>query len=91
MVAAANSGDANEMKYKFSALNTTFGHYVTAIGGYAEEPSRDIYWMIYKFPAGQSPDPQNPPPDSYLSELGVDAIQVSDADVYLFWRKHVVW
>jgi len=92
MVEAANNGDDdNAIKFRFTGLNYTFGYYVTSIGGYAENQFQSVYWILYKYPNGVNPDPQNPPPDSYSSDLGVDAIQVSDGDVYLFWRKNVAW
>ncbi|XP_067015295.2 uncharacterized protein CG3556 [Anabrus simplex] len=76
-----------DSRYEFEANKFSWGHYITKLAGHQEIPAEYTFWMIYKTP--RLPDPAHPPSDALLTPVGVDEIQVNDAEHYLFWLKKI--
>nr|XP_034184733.1 uncharacterized protein CG3556 [Osmia lignaria]XP_034184734.1 uncharacterized protein CG3556 [Osmia lignaria]XP_034184735.1 uncharacterized protein CG3556 [Osmia lignaria]XP_034184736.1 uncharacterized protein CG3556 [Osmia lignaria] len=78
---------AAEMSPHFQFVSSKWpnGHYVHAIAGYKEEPMSYHYWLLYRLTA--LPDPSSPPGNQLVAPGGVDDLQISDGEHYLFWYK----
>ncbi|XP_017756003.1 PREDICTED: uncharacterized protein CG3556 [Eufriesea mexicana] len=78
---------ASEMSphFQFVASEWPNGHYVHTIAGYKEEPMSYHYWLLYRLTS--PPDPSSPPGNQLVAPGGVDDLQISEGDHYLFWYK----
>ncbi|KAJ8668081.1 hypothetical protein QAD02_009744, partial [Eretmocerus hayati] len=71
--------------FQFSAYEWPNGHYVHTLAGYKEEPMSYHYWLLYRLPA--PPEPSSPPGNQLVAPGGVDDLQISNGEHYLFWYK----
>ncbi|XP_076232739.1 uncharacterized protein CG3556 isoform X2 [Calliopsis andreniformis] len=71
--------------FQFVASEWPNGHYVHTIAGYKEEPMSYHYWLLYRLPS--PPDPSSPPGNQLVAPGGVDDLQISEGEHYLFWYK----
>ncbi|XP_076683990.1 uncharacterized protein CG3556 isoform X2 [Andrena cerasifolii] len=71
--------------FQFVASEWPNGHYVHTIVGYKEEPMSYHYWLLYRLPS--PPDPSTPPGNQLVAPGGVDDLQISEGEHYLFWYK----
>ncbi|KAK1116534.1 hypothetical protein K0M31_018996 [Melipona bicolor] len=71
--------------FQFVASEWPNGHYVHTIAGYKEEPMSYHYWLLYRLTT--PPDPASPPGNQLVAPGGVDDLQISEGDHYLFWYK----
>ncbi|KAL2726764.1 uncharacterized protein V1478_007042 [Vespula squamosa] len=71
--------------FQFAASEWPNGHYVHTLAGYKEEPMSYHYWLLYRLPT--PPDPTSPPGNQLVAPGGVDDLQVSEGEHYLFWYK----
>ncbi|XP_069700429.1 uncharacterized protein CG3556-like [Periplaneta americana] len=74
------------LQYQFTANCTAYGHYITSIGGYAENLAAHESWLIYKTPT--PPFVFNPPSKEELTPTGVDTTYVDNGEHYLFWLRN---
>jgi hypothetical protein len=73
--------------FEFSSTLWPNGHYIHTIAGTKEQPIGYHYWLLYRLPA--DPDPNNPPPTTYIAPGGVDELTVRDGEIYMFWFKKI--
>ncbi|XP_049793659.1 uncharacterized protein CG3556-like [Schistocerca nitens] len=73
--------------YQFEATEWPYGHYITMLAGYREDPANYLFWLIYQTP--QVPDPASPPGNELLTPVGVDSLYVDEGDNYLFWLRNL--
>ncbi|XP_033223925.1 uncharacterized protein CG3556 isoform X2 [Belonocnema kinseyi] len=71
--------------FQFQASDWPNGHYVHTLAGYREEPMSYHYWLLYRLPT--PPEPSLPPGNQFVAPGGVDDLQISDGEHYLFWYK----
>ncbi|XP_011633506.1 uncharacterized protein CG3556, partial [Pogonomyrmex barbatus] len=71
--------------FQFSASEWPNGHYVHTLAGYKEEPMSYHYWLLYRLPS--PPEPSSPPGNQLVAPGGVDNLQISEGEHYLFWYK----
>lgn len=71
--------------FKFSASEWPNGHYVHTLAGYKEEPMSYHYWLLYRLPS--PPDLKSPPGNQLVAPGGVDDLEISEGEHYLFWYK----
>ncbi|XP_011251104.1 uncharacterized protein CG3556 isoform X2 [Camponotus floridanus] len=71
--------------FEFLASDWPNGHYVHTIAGYKEEPMSYHYWLLYRLPS--PPEPSSPPGNQLVAPGGVDNLQISEGEHYLFWYK----
>ncbi|XP_034952264.1 uncharacterized protein CG3556 [Chelonus insularis] len=71
--------------FQFSASEWPNGHYVHTIAGYKEEPMSYHYWLLYRL--NTPPDLSSPPGNQLVAPGGVDDLEVSEGEYYLFWYK----
>ncbi|XP_076633617.1 uncharacterized protein CG3556 isoform X2 [Colletes latitarsis] len=71
--------------FQFVASKWPNGHYVHTIAGYKEEPMSYHYWLLYRLPS--PPNPSRPPGNHLVAPGGVDDLQISKGEHYLFWYK----
>ncbi|XP_076300025.1 uncharacterized protein CG3556 [Lasioglossum baleicum] len=71
--------------FQFVASEWPNGHYVHTIAGYKEEPLTYHFWLLYRLPS--PPDPSTPPGNQLVAPGGVDDLQISESEHYLFWYK----
>ncbi|KAL0132043.1 hypothetical protein PUN28_000072 [Cardiocondyla obscurior] len=71
--------------FQFSASEWPNGHYVHTLAGYKEEPMSYHYWLLYRLPS--KPEPSSPPGNQLVAPGGVDNLQISEGEHYLFWYK----
>ncbi|XP_043786143.1 uncharacterized protein CG3556 isoform X2 [Apis laboriosa] len=71
--------------FQFVASEWPNGHYVHTIAGYKEEPMSYHYWLLYRL--NSPPDSTSPPGNQLVAPGGVDDLQISEGDHYLFWYK----
>ncbi|XP_076169175.1 uncharacterized protein CG3556 isoform X2 [Ptiloglossa arizonensis] len=71
--------------FQFAASEWPNGHYVHTIAGYKEEPMSYHYWLLYRLPT--PPEPSSPPGNQLVAPGGVDDLQISEGEHYLFWYK----
>ncbi|XP_046609384.1 uncharacterized protein CG3556 isoform X1 [Neodiprion virginianus] len=71
--------------FQFAASEWPNGHYVHTLAGYKEEPMSYHYWLLYRLPT--PPEAGSPPGNQLVAPGGVDDLQISEGDHYLFWYK----
>ncbi|KAG7212213.1 hypothetical protein KM043_012548 [Ampulex compressa] len=71
--------------FQFAASEWPNGHYVHTLAGYKEEPMSYHYWLLYRLPG--PPEPSSPPGNQLVAPGGVDDLQISEGEHYLFWYK----
>ncbi|XP_012270596.1 uncharacterized protein CG3556 [Orussus abietinus] len=71
--------------FQFAASEWPSGHYIHTLAGYKEELMSYHYWLLYRLPV--PPDPSSPPGSQLVAPGGVDELQISDGEHYLFWYK----
>ncbi|KOC67776.1 Uncharacterized protein WH47_11177 [Habropoda laboriosa] len=71
--------------FQFVASEWPNGHYVHTIAGYKEEPMSYHYWLLYRLTS--TPDSSSPPGNQLVAPGGVDDLQISEGEHYLFWYK----
>ncbi|CAL7942746.1 unnamed protein product [Xylocopa violacea] len=71
--------------FQFLASEWPNGHYVHTIAGYKEEPMSYHYWLLYRLTS--PPDASSPPGNQLVAPGGVDDLQITEGDHYLFWYK----
>ncbi|TGZ52929.1 Uncharacterized protein DBV15_12545 [Temnothorax longispinosus] len=71
--------------FQFTASEWPNGHYVHTLAGYKEEPMSYHYWLLYRLPS--PPEPSSPPGNQLVAPGGVDNLQISEGEHYLFWYK----
>ncbi|XP_029678863.1 uncharacterized protein CG3556-like [Formica exsecta] len=71
--------------FEFLASEWPNGHYVHTLAGYKEEPMSYHYWLLYRLPS--PPEPSSPPGNQLVAPGGVDNLQISEGEHYLFWYK----
>ncbi|XP_011147479.1 uncharacterized protein CG3556 isoform X1 [Harpegnathos saltator] len=71
--------------FQFTASEWPNGHYVHTLAGYKEEPMSYHYWLLYRLPS--PPEPSSPPGNQLVAPGGVDDLQISEGEHYLFWYK----
>ncbi|XP_015591958.1 uncharacterized protein CG3556 [Cephus cinctus] len=71
--------------FEFAASEWPNGHYVHTLAGYKEEPLSYHYWLLYRLPS--PPEPASPPGNQLVAPGGVDDLQISEGEHYLFWYK----
>ncbi|XP_012135811.2 uncharacterized protein CG3556 [Megachile rotundata] len=71
--------------FQFVASEWPNGHYVHTIAGYKEERMSHHYWLLYRLTA--PPDPSSPPGNQLVAPGGVDELQISEGEHYLYWYK----
>jgi len=76
--------------FKFEGTNNPeFGKFITKIGGVANDPTNNKFWMLYDLTS--EPNVHHKPGDDKLSPLGVSSLKVQNNHYYLFWHKTVVY
>ncbi|XP_078042775.1 uncharacterized protein CG3556 [Augochlora pura] len=73
--------------FKFVAFEWPNGHYLHTIAGYKEEPLTYHFWLLYRLPS--PPDPKSPPGNQLVAPGGVDDLQISEGEHYLFWYRRL--
>ncbi|XP_076230346.1 uncharacterized protein CG3556 isoform X2 [Nomia melanderi] len=73
--------------FQFVATEWPNGHYVHTIASYMEQPVSYHYWLLYRLPS--PPDPATPPGNQLVAPGGVDDLQISEGEHYLFWYKRL--
>ncbi|XP_057318775.1 uncharacterized protein CG3556 isoform X2 [Microplitis mediator] len=71
--------------FQFSASEWPNGHYVHTLAGYKEEPMSYHYWLLYRLTS--PPDLSSPPGNQLVAPGGVDDLEISEGEYYLFWYK----
>ncbi|KYN03524.1 hypothetical protein ALC62_05651 [Cyphomyrmex costatus] len=71
--------------FQFTASEWPNGHYVHTLAGYKEEPMSYHYWLLYRL--SSPPEPSSPPGNQLVAPGGVDNLQISEGEHYLFWYK----
>lgn len=88
-IAVMEEAAKSKQDFIFEYKTYDFGRLITSIGGASENTEKNQYWMLYEL--SSKPDVDRKPTDKYLSNWGVDALDVRQSVHYLFWLKTVIF
>lgn len=78
-----NIAAEKDERFVFKYQTFDIGRFITSIGGHAQDPDENLFWLIYEYPENY-PDV---PGFEFLSDWGVDLLIVKKNYKYLFWLQ----